>query len=257
MPRPRLGTTNSAQPKKRRESGSKRKSDCESKDGHPSKRGRYAAALTVVVGDEDDKLKFSVHKDPLCSSSEYFKVACSACWREGRPEVIEVSHISPQIFEVYLHYVYTGELDIDAAGLADQSPAEGTPAFRKHLGRGLVNLYIAADVLMDQKLKNTIIDETYSGMRRLLVEYRAIAGSTVQFFEEGYGSLPKSFLAQLGLVQNKVLRELRTSDGGCGYPKPTFERRKKFYDGDQKEVDNDYYVLELDETNGSPAAQET
>ncbi|TKA62182.1 hypothetical protein B0A55_10888 [Friedmanniomyces simplex] len=77
---------------------------------------------------------FIFHKDRLCQSSDFFVAACAREWQQGDEKIIRVPAIEPSTFELYTDWTYRHQIDLSL-------------------------LYIAGDMLLDERVKNLVIDE--------------------------------------------------------------------------------------------------
>lgn len=95
--------------------------------------------ITILVGEEEHP--FTVHKDMLCAKSKFFKAACSRIWASGREKVVRPPEGTPQQFQMYVSWVYSSRLDVDAED-PDKQLAD------------LIGMFILGDVLDDHQLRN-------------------------------------------------------------------------------------------------------
>ncbi|KAM0717910.1 hypothetical protein Q7P37_006242 [Cladosporium fusiforme] len=76
------------------------------------KRGDYSDILTILVG--SDKKQFCVHKRRICNKSKFFKTSCKKeRWLEGKTNTVALPDTEPDVFQLYLDWVYTGEIGIE------------------------------------------------------------------------------------------------------------------------------------------------
>ncbi|TKA62953.1 hypothetical protein B0A55_10446 [Friedmanniomyces simplex] len=102
--------------------------------GNPS----YNDVFTVLA--EAREAPFIFHKDRLCQSSDFFVAACAREWRkETRLSSIDLSLVTPAPNDV--------------------ADAEGAPYWRGQETGNLLQLYITGDMLLDERVKNLVIDE--------------------------------------------------------------------------------------------------
>ena len=90
-----------------------------------------------------------MHEDIICASSDFFKKAINGPWKESNERLISLSHEEPDIFAIYLNWLYRGTLPtrIDEPGLI------GNEEYLK-----LAKAYGLADRLLDQAFKNAVMD---------------------------------------------------------------------------------------------------
>ena len=65
--------------------------------------------LTLIVGCE----RFPCHRIILASSSPYFQALLTHTFKENNLNSIELRDIEPQIFSALLHYIYSGQIQLD------------------------------------------------------------------------------------------------------------------------------------------------
>lgn len=104
---------------------------------------------------------FTIHKDLVCHHSDFFTAACSSVWSEGKDGKVRLPAIETQTFKLYAHWVYASNIDLAILDLPQ--PMFGpfsTLGFAQMLQMTfeLFRLYVAADMLLDQRLKSRTID---------------------------------------------------------------------------------------------------
>ncbi|KAK3710224.1 hypothetical protein LTR37_010445 [Vermiconidia calcicola] len=77
----------------------------------PGKRLKpnYSETMVVMVGLEAKS--FTVHTTIICRDSLFFQAACGREWKEGQEKVVHLPEVEAQLFDVYVHWAYTRELD--------------------------------------------------------------------------------------------------------------------------------------------------
>jgi hypothetical protein len=110
--------------------------------------------IKVLIG-QQAKL-FNVHKNIICNRAPFYKAACAPCWTEAS-QPIKLPEDDPEIFDIYLHCVYTNCVDV--GDLNDILAGEECSAKNMRPYRRLVRSYILADRLGDIITANMIIDE--------------------------------------------------------------------------------------------------
>ncbi|KAL6900427.1 hypothetical protein GGI43DRAFT_383903 [Trichoderma evansii] len=108
-------------------------------------RGR---ALTVTVG-STTPVTFSVHEHLICRTSEYFKRAMNAYWGTSTSGSVTLKEEDPEVFEVYLHWLYYETLPVqnDSPGL------EGNIEYIQ-----LAKSYALGEMLQDVNFKDAVLD---------------------------------------------------------------------------------------------------
>ncbi|GBB95517.1 hypothetical protein RclHR1_25510001 [Rhizophagus clarus] len=107
--------------------------------------------VTIHVGENENEGEFKAHSIILCARSLYFKSAFSNEWVIMNNNMITFNkpNIAPNIFEMVLKYIYTGELDLT-----------------KQPGENILELLIASDELL--------IEELFEHLQDYLIEKRQI-----------------------------------------------------------------------------------
>ena len=63
--------------------------------------------VRVTVGKDDKAKTFAVHKVLLCYYSGYFNAALNGSFEEAEKDTVSLPTEDPQIFECFMHWVYT------------------------------------------------------------------------------------------------------------------------------------------------------
>ncbi|KAK5742357.1 hypothetical protein LTR17_003369 [Elasticomyces elasticus] len=164
--------------------------------GPEAKRFRpsFNNTITVLVGEEQEP--FVVHIDTICRRSDFFVAACRREWLEGQDKKIPLPGIEPNIFTLYANWAYSGVLDVeivddpepaqDCHGQADgDDTVQGKEVLWGQRQSNIIALYLAADYLRDEVLKERAIDgllDTMVKSRNLYIRPTLISeiwGSTV------------------------------------------------------------------------------
>ncbi|KAK5732051.1 hypothetical protein LTR17_010887 [Elasticomyces elasticus] len=127
-------------------------------------KSSYIDLITVLAGSEE--APFAVHEESLCYQSPFFAAACHREWKEGEEKTVRVPTVEPDTFELYAHWVYRGEINLELVPLLDRTaedkkygPRLETTQTHKDDVEQLIKLYVAADMLLDEYLKNKVVDE--------------------------------------------------------------------------------------------------
>ncbi|KAH0528035.1 hypothetical protein TsFJ059_002947 [Trichoderma semiorbis] len=128
-------------------------------------RGR---ALTVTVG-STDPVMYSVHEHLICRTSGYFKTAMKAHWETSTSGSIDLTEEDPEVFEIYLHWLYFGTLPV-----RNNSPGlEGNNEYVQ-----LAQAYVLGEFLQDVNFKDTVLDA-------ILIKSRSTASDGQTWFPLG------------------------------------------------------------------------
>lgn len=107
--------------------------------------------ITILVGEEEHH--FKAHKDMLCAKSKFFKAACSKVWASGREKVVRQPEGAPEDFQIYVEWVYTSKLSLDADGIEKQQAR-------------LMDLYILGDSIDNYQLRNATMKRLIANTRK-------------------------------------------------------------------------------------------
>lgn len=102
--------------------------------------------LTVFFGTE--KKKFMIHKEALCSRSEYFARMCAGEWQENQKDILYLDDFEATTFATYAHWVYTGSIAFDM----------DSPLAQPAVWLQFSKLWVLGDYLSDSALCNTLLD---------------------------------------------------------------------------------------------------
>lgn len=109
--------------------------------------------ITVAVGTNGNT--YPVHESLICESSDLFQTARKPEWSEANSGVVDLSDEIPDIFEVYLHWLYFKTLST----VQNQRPSSNTEYME------LAQCYILGEKLLDVKFKNAVIDAMIDVLR--------------------------------------------------------------------------------------------
>ncbi|KAI4634342.1 hypothetical protein J4E83_001660 [Alternaria metachromatica] len=107
--------------------------------------------VTVIVGKEPDQQRFSVHEGIMCARSEFFQRAMNGNWTESKERIIRLPEDDPEIFNIYINFLYTGNVVTNA--IEEPKTATHIVGEMHVLGR----LYVIGEKLQDKATKNSAI----------------------------------------------------------------------------------------------------
>lgn len=107
----------------------------------------------VIVGEE--KKKFFVHECIVSASSDFFKNALKSDWKEGASRTVELPTKDPEIFKIYLNWLYFGLFCITTDG--NRTSASGYMSQDKEWGRWSA-CYLLGSFLLDTAFGDALID---------------------------------------------------------------------------------------------------
>lgn len=58
--------------------------------------------------------RFVLHRDIVCRTSDFFRVACNGDWKESADKTVRLEETAPEIFTIYLGWLYTNEVDLSS-----------------------------------------------------------------------------------------------------------------------------------------------
>ncbi|KAI9640785.1 hypothetical protein NHQ30_010625 [Ciborinia camelliae] len=115
----------------------------------PSEAFNFGKALgneLVIANVGEEKHKFTLHKDLLCNSVEYFRAAFAPDgFKESHDSVIDMPEDDPKVFELFVHWLYRGTI-------AEVKSRESEDIIT------LFDLYIFAEKLCINELANKTMD---------------------------------------------------------------------------------------------------
>lgn len=152
---------------------------------------------------------FQVHKSVLCQTSRFFQTATKPRWTAQRKKPIDLSEDDPEIFALYVQWLYTGSVAVKSKrednDEDDAEPEKGNVEIRVEdiSCRCLVKCYVLGEKLMDLTYQNVIME--------LLL--------TLAPVRTGIPSYDTIRIAYKGTTTNSPLRKLFVDIWvWCGYP---------------------------------------
>lgn len=167
-----------------------------------------------------------LYKNIACDSSEFFRAAVNGCWKESKEKVVRLPEIEPHVFEVYVGWLNTGEVDVLSTlrddGTTEVVHYEDVPQDEaSDLDRALIKAFALGDMLQDATFRDSVIDEfitcteatcmvpepasvgilcevvnTGSTMMRLCVDYIGV-DLKEKIFNEDVDKYPAMFLLEI------------------------------------------------------------
>ncbi|KAF2630061.1 hypothetical protein BU25DRAFT_419701 [Macroventuria anomochaeta] len=109
--------------------------------------------ITVNVGTSEDNKKFPVLEAVIRKSSRFFDNALKHKWAANKtePRTIDLSEDSPDIFNIYLHWLYFQQMPIARARASGNKQAKGDEYI------DIAKCYVLGEKLMDNAFKNAIL----------------------------------------------------------------------------------------------------
>ncbi|KAF2869128.1 hypothetical protein BDV95DRAFT_112896 [Massariosphaeria phaeospora] len=122
----------------------------------PSKLGY--TMITVIVGEDANEQKFAVHKDLICSRSEFFRTCMNGKWKESEDKIVKLPEEDPKVFERYLQSLYAGHVN---------HPEDTTfdPSCFTIYGR----LFALAQKFLDRDARNMVVKAIFEEVSRSVI----------------------------------------------------------------------------------------
>jgi hypothetical protein len=101
----------------------------------------------VLIGKQEKP--YMVHEKAITKASKFFAAACFNGMKESVEKAVRLPDLDDiDVFETYLHWVYTSEIEVSAIGSEDQQTKQAKVIICS------VRTYILADQLGDIRCKN-------------------------------------------------------------------------------------------------------
>ncbi|PMD48951.1 hypothetical protein L207DRAFT_595480 [Hyaloscypha variabilis F] len=143
----------------------------------PSLR-RPQSVVTIIIGPEESKETFMVHKELICHYSSFFSTAFNSNFTETATKTMTLPDVDLDGFGLLVHWFYTQQIDLD-------------PKDRDSNVLPLAKLWTLAERLLITKLQNNIMDKL-----RVSVEF-AEKQNLKDFLHYAYALKDKSPLKRL------------------------------------------------------------
>jgi hypothetical protein len=115
--------------------------------------------LAIRVGKEPNHVDFGTHESFLTSRSDFFRRAMNGNWTEADTRVVKLPEDDPNVFGLYLDYVYTGQLttmEKTPAELAALEPIDFDHQIYQEYEE-VFRLFVLAKKLQDVATKNAAL----------------------------------------------------------------------------------------------------
>lgn len=153
-----------------------------------------------------------MHENIITEASDFFRAACKGEWKESDERTVRLPEINPDVFKVYLTFLYTGEVDADV----DYEEADAPTL--------LIKCFALGEMVQDVRFKNSVIDKylyttesdgeiassgtiqllceavhSESTMMRLCVDYATFYTNKASF-DVAVKELPSQFVASIAMA---------------------------------------------------------
>ncbi|KAH7138061.1 hypothetical protein B0J11DRAFT_3560 [Dendryphion nanum] len=207
-----------------------------------------SSLLTVNVGQGAETKAFVVNKDMVAANSTFFRTAIHGLWEESHEKVVNLPTNDPDIFHLWLIFVYRGELETPEIGKGRQLKTDGEQTITVTDEGYLVlsNVYILSDMLGDSLAKNAVItrilnssglfDESWlPGIKSLKIAYEETPEKSALrrlFFALWYGVPTKDLIYYIDEFPQQFVRDyvisLADDTGGVRKPRKKFPKHADF-----------------------------
>ncbi|KAK3670695.1 hypothetical protein LTR78_009387 [Recurvomyces mirabilis] len=128
----------------------------------PSKRCKldYNDTITILAGSTETP--FTIHKDVVCAKSDFFAAAYTGNWSEKTGGVVRLPTVEANIVKMYIHWCYANTIDVSLLSSVHEpsfEPIEDKTCNLRSITRALISLYVATDMILDDNLKDCVMDE--------------------------------------------------------------------------------------------------
>jgi BTB/POZ domain len=154
----------------------------------PPARASQHGTETVMIntGQGERSQTFTVHKDLLCQSSEFFRLAFDGQFLESKTGCLDFSEVDSMTFEVLYHWLYTGSVS-------------SIPSFASESGVDLDLLWLRVFTMAHQYMIDPLQEIAFFCFRKVLHDIHPVVPS-VACIEELYDSdLPTNLVDMLKL----------------------------------------------------------
>ncbi|KAH7232511.1 hypothetical protein B0J15DRAFT_517683 [Fusarium solani] len=150
-------------------------------------------SIQVVVG-SSTPVTFSVHEKVICASSDLFKKAVLGGWRESDEGLVRLESDSPDVFNVYMQWLYYRTIPVPIDGPGIRGNAEYIL---------LAKAFVLGDMLQDGGFQDAVMDamvdktssEASDGQKLFLVDVYTFHGHGNWLTDWAtQDDLPKEFL---------------------------------------------------------------
>jgi hypothetical protein len=184
---------------------------------------RYVAGDVVTIFIGPKRKRYIVHKDLICEKAGYFTKALNKKgFKEGTEKEIYLPEDEPDAFDLFIQWLYNSRLDCKAFCVEGKSSAEiHEPCWT--LMSTLISLYILADKICLEELKNTVMDN----FKDIGKTHKFTPFAIIRIYAKGPSGSPLRRLAA-----RKCKHDIQAFGGLIGYSDGTWteaiERNKGF-----------------------------
>ncbi|KAE8446865.1 hypothetical protein EG329_011496 [Mollisiaceae sp. DMI_Dod_QoI] len=166
------------------------------------------ALVTFIIGKDDNKKTFIIHKDVVCESSSVLKAAFESEFVEGQTQTYKLEDTTERAFKLLMQWMYAGRFTVKQfqEDWAEDDEAETSENW------SIIELWVLADKLCMLSLQNKAI-ETLDRISNVSV---TIFTSEIRYIYESTSSgspLRRYIIAQIALFLSKGQFEWASTQG--------------------------------------------
>jgi hypothetical protein len=159
-----------------------------------TERDYFGETLKIVVEKGDKKKEINnVPKRHLCEVSQFFAKASSDQWKSGVESVIELEHVDPKIFGIFLAWAFDRSIENseDYIIVKDKDDVESWEYLSENRHFQLVDCYILGQKLLAYDFKNAIMDLSLKSYQFHSKKFHCIPGTSWEEICKDYRNTPK------------------------------------------------------------------
>ncbi|KAI4189404.1 MAG: hypothetical protein L6R41_001512 [Letrouitia leprolyta] len=166
-------------------------------------RNPYDTAVTVKVGSEAAQKSFVMHTELLTYHSAFFKAATAGNWDEAKTGVINLPEDDPEVFQLFLDWLYQPKLCLDD--------------IQAHSLSLIFALWIFGDKKQAAVFQNAVIED----LRTFTNNAPNFSPGDMRFAFDNIaeGSSLRSFLVDISFWQSSIVKLLQCMLEEARYPK--------------------------------------
>lgn len=170
--------------------------------GTPPYLSESKCFITFVVGEGEEAKTFTLHRDVICSHTQFFDTANKEKLKEGETDRVYMEDIEPHVFGLLFFWIYSGGSFLQRkVGERQENTLNQTPT-------KLAKLWVLANRLRMPQLQNAVIDEIFSAIE---VMFRDI--ESLQLTGETHAQLMTPFIeyayeTEIAMIQDLAVDRL-------------------------------------------------
>lgn len=128
--------------------------------------------VKITVGKEHKE--YSVHKDLLCHYSSFFRGALNNSFKEGEEQAVTLDDERTDVFEAFIHFVYTGQLMDDETKI-DYATLNGEETINhsSRTQRLMIKIWIFGDKRGAPRVQNQALNALHADICQSKLTWRS------------------------------------------------------------------------------------